>query len=308
MRPISNKQNSVQYLLDYILGSEAQLRLLRVILNEVEAPLGVSQLAVMAGLSPQWARRALNRLVECGIVLRIGGGRALKFGLRDKHPLVGALRELFRAEQQYFDALVSSLRTMLLGLREIRRAWIEKLPMSVRHPVEIVVVAKARAIGWLGEEVRSRLIASEKQFDIIIEVELFTQADAPNPGRDAVFLVALEKTTPTGTGRALQTHQQAEERSLLLAKGIAKLIRTKPSLIKRAKNHLNRLMHEDQGLASGDISEWRRLLETYSPERVSQLLVSRNSRADRLRQSLPFFAVLTAEEREELIASMEDLG
>jgi hypothetical protein len=47
--------------------------------------------------------------------------------------------------------------------------------------------------------------------------------------------------------------------------------------------------------------EWKQLLEAYSPERLGSFLASTSSRAARLRQSSPFFAVLTFEERERLM-------
>ena len=64
-------------------------------------------------------------------------------------------------------------------------------------------------------------------------------------------------------------------------------------------------MHEGQGTAARDVGEWRQLLEAYSPERLRDLLVSGTSRAQRLRQSSPFFAVLTPEERDRVLAAME---
>jgi len=73
----------------------------------------------------------------------------------------------------------------------------------------------------------------------------------------------------------------------------------------RAVQHLDRLLREGQGTASGDIAEWRQLLVAYSPERVRSLLVSTSSRAQRLRQSSPFFAVLTPGERDQVMAAIE---
>ncbi|MDP2401686.1 MAG: hypothetical protein Q8M66_06880 [Actinomycetota bacterium] len=58
-------------------------------------------------------------------------------------------------------------------------------------------------------------------------------------------------------------------------------------------------------MATGDIAEWRQLLETYSPERLRDLLVSRSSRAERLRRSSPFFAVLTPDERDRVVQAPE---
>lgn len=100
------------------------------------------------------------------------------------------------------------------------------------------------------------------------------------------------------------THAEASARSLLMAQAIANLIRTDPTLIRRAEQHLDRLIHEGQGMATADLVEWSQLLQTYSPERVRDLLVSTSSRGERLRRSAPFMAVLTPEERDQLLGGL----
>ena len=168
------------------------------------------------------------------------------------------------------------------------------------------MVTEVSAIEWIGEELRSRLVGLEKEFDLIIEVALFTRADAPLPGPDTVLLWSMSDDQNPETRRPALTHDQAEKRSLLFAQGIVELIQSDPSLVTRAKHHLNHLIHDDQGNAVGDIAEWRQLLETYSTNRIREFLVSRSSRADRLRQSSPFFAVLTADERDRLITLIDN--
>ena len=54
-------------------------------------------------------------------------------------------------------------------------------------------------------------------------------------------------------------------------------------------------------MATADLVEWRQLLQTYSSERLRDLLVSTSSRGERLRRSAPFIAVLTPEERDRLL-------
>jgi hypothetical protein len=90
-----------------------------------------------------------------------------------------------------------------------------------------------------------------------------------------------------------------------MARVIADFIKLDPTLIKRALRHTNRLLQEGQGTANADIGEWRQLLETYSAERIRDLLTSNSSRADRLRRSAPFFAVLTPDERDRLFERVE---
>ncbi len=305
MRPISKQHSAIRYPLDSILGSEAHVRLLRVFIHEADTPLSASDAARIAGLTPAGARKALERLVESGVIERVGSGRTPQYGLRGKEPVVRALGLLFIREQERYDSFVSSLQSALADLPEIRTAWLGELPMGAGEPIEISVVAEAQAIDWIGEELRSRLVGLEKESDLIVEVALFTRADSPAPGPHAFFLRSMEADQIPQVRQPARSHSQTEERALLMAREIADLIRSDPSLITRAKHHLNRLLHDDQGTATGDIAEWRQLLETHSPKRLRQLLVSRSSRANRLRQSSPFFAILTAEERDRLIASLE---
>jgi DNA-binding Lrp family transcriptional regulator len=305
MRPVTDKRNALRYPLEHILGSEAHVRLLRVLAHEVGAPLGVNDAAKLAGLTPQGARKALERLVETGIVERVGGGRTRQYGMRQEEPIVRSLTLLFADERERYEEVVSGLTKAVVGLHEALEAWVEKLPDRAGDPMEIVVVAETNAVSWIGQELRSRLVGLEKAFDLIIEVVVYTRADAPRPGPDALFLWSAEPEDIPVVRELTMTHREAEERSLRMARAVSELIRSDPSLIKRATQHLDRLAREGQGTAAGDITEWRQLLETYSPERLRTLLVSASSRAERLRQSSPFFAVLTADERERLMALME---
>jgi hypothetical protein len=171
----------------------------------------------------------------------------------------------------------------------------------------VVVVADARSLSWLGEELRTRLVGIEKEFDLIIEAAVFTRADAPLPSAEAIDLWVAEPDQGPGPEQPAGTHRETEERSLLMARAVAELTRTDASLTKRAAHHLDRLAHEGQGTATGDIAEWRQLLGTYSPDRLRRLLVSNSSRAERLRQSSPFLAVLSPQERDRLMTLMEKL-
>lgn len=304
MRPVSTQRSALRYPLDEILGSVAHVRLLRVLVHDVEMPLSVADAARLAGLTPAGARKALERLGESGLIERVGSGRAQKWGLKNDRPMIQALRHLFLQEHRHYEELVTGLQRAV-ALSEILAAWIERLPLGMTEPVDICVVTEVDAIAWMQGELRARLIEIEKEFDLIIEVAVFTRVDAPTPGPDAVFLWGIEVSHQSQPRRQAQTHSEADQRSLLMAESIAELIRSDPSLIRRAVQHLNRLLREDQGTASGDIAEWRQLLEAYSPERVRDLLVSTSSRAQRLRQSSPFFAVLTPSERDQVMAAAE---
>ena len=190
-------------------------------------------------------------------------------------------------------------------MAEVHAAWLDGLPMGDGEPLQISVVVDTKAISWMGQELRMRLAEGEKAFNLIMEIDVYTRADGVEPGEHAVLLWSTGTEGKRRRGPGRQGREESARRSLKTAGAIADLISRDSSLVRRAWQHTNRLLHEGQGTASGDINEWRHLLETYSVERIRDLLVSMSSRAERLRRSSPFFAVLTAEERDRVAEALE---
>ena len=71
MRPPRKQHDEFKYPLDHILGSSAQVRLLRVLVHDVDGPVSVTNAARMAGLSTMGARKALKALERMSIVVRV---------------------------------------------------------------------------------------------------------------------------------------------------------------------------------------------------------------------------------------------
>jgi hypothetical protein len=208
----------------------------------------------------------------------------------------------FEAEREYYEELIGGIR-QAVSFPEVDAAWFKPLPLDVTSAIQTIVVVDASNLSWVRDEVRSRLAATERRFDVIVEVAVHTHADAPEFGSADVALwgvvkpVAPRQSTP-------KTHAQAEARSLQLAQGVAELIRRDPSLARRAEQYLDRLISEGQGTATADLAEWRQILQTYSAARLSDLLTSGSSRGERLRSSAPFMAVLTAQERDHVLGRL----
>lgn len=304
MRVPRVSRSSLRYPLDDILGSPGLVRLIRVLVYEAASSVGVADAARMAGLSLAGARKALVRLTNLGIAERAGTGRALKFSPRVDHPFSLLLDLLFEKEQEHYESLISTLQ-QALTIPEVFSAWITKLPLEIGESLQLEVVTEARAIGWIKEELRTRLLEIEKKHDLIIELTIFTRADEPDTPKGAILLCGTGDEHNRNHLVGEPTQEESEQRSLKLAKAIADQLQLDPSLIKRTCKYINRLLHEDQGMANKDIVEWRQLLETYSVDRIRDLLVSTSSRAIRLRRSLPFLAVLTHHERDRILAQME---
>ena len=304
MRPPKEPRSALRYPLDAILGSEVQVRLIRVLIHEVTEPLSVTDIARLAGTTTVGARKALERLETAGFAERIGSGHALKFQLRESAVARDALARAFEMENRHYDELIGGLREAV-SLPEVAVAWYEPLPPNSKTAIHLVAIVNARDIVWMRGELRSRLAATENRFDVIVEVATHAMADAPKPGPDDIPLWGVVVDATATASAVPKTHAEASARSLRIARATADLIRTDPSLIRRAEQHLDRLIHDGQGMATADLVEWRQLLQTYSPERLRDLLVSTSSRAERLRRSAPFMAVLTPAERDQLLGGLE---
>lgn len=271
------------------------MRLIRVLIHDVGGPVSVTDAAKMAGLSTTGARKAFETLEGLGVAVRVGTDRAQKFGPKLGNPYSALLRQMFEMEQKQYEDLIQALHHAV-AMPEIRDAWIRDLPGESPQALEIDVVSETKAINWIGTELRSRLIRTEKRFDLIIELNVFTRADSHSLPDNAIVLWVAGDTDSIDQPPGIQSHAESAKRSFRMARAIAEFIKTDPSLVRRALQYTNRLLHEEQGTANSDTGEWRQLLETYSPERLRDLLVSQSSRAERLRRSSPFFAVLTPDE------------
>lgn len=306
MRPIATEQSFLRYPLNDLLGTAAHVRLLRVLADEVVGPISAAEAAERTGLTETGARRALGRLTKTGFVVRIGGGRSHQFALKDDDSLNESLTGLFRTERTRYEQLIEEIRKALGVLTEIRVAWLGDLPKDLGEPLEIGLIADSESLAWLTKEVRRRITDIEQRFDVTIEVRGFSDADAPSVSWQEVTLLAgVPPFRWTQMQAPLADHAAREQRALRLSEAIVELLEKDPSIVRRATRHLQRLMKDEPSVAAEDLREWQAILETYSPERLNRFLVSTTPRANRLRQSSPFFAVLTAEERDHVTAAME---
>lgn len=247
----------------------------------------------------------MDRLRIAGFVRRVGSGHTSTYAVLEDAVGMRALAQAFEDEQARYDRFLAMLKNAV-SIPEVTVAWLAGLPVGPSDPVCLSVVVEVRSVPWIQDELRTRLIGLEQEFDRIIEFSVHTRADAPTVSADAVLLWGVAPGLRE-TGRPpAKTHAAATQRELRTSREIAEMVRRDPTLVDRARRHVIRLLNEDQGMAKADILEWRQLLETYSPDRLADLLSSESSRAERLRQSSPFFAVLTSSEREAVLERMAE--
>lgn len=305
MQPIAISQDFTRTPLNDLLGTKANVRLLRILANEVVGAVGAPEAADQAGLTVAGARRALKRLARTGFVEPIGGGRTQKFRLNEADPLCRQLRELFGAEESRHEGLIRALSEALEALTEIDVAWIDTAPTDGGEPLHLGIMAGVRELTHLEDVVRQRITEIEGRFNLAIELHLFSGAEIE--AEDLASKTILLGYVTDGAARAegSRDHEARLERSRRVSEMIADMLARDPSLRRRAERHVESLLNSDQGTASHDLREWRDILANYSLQLLRDFLVSDTERARRLRQSSPFFAVLTHEERDELLSNVE---
>ncbi len=191
MRPITSTQSVLQNPLNELLGTEANVRLLRVLSIEVEGPLSAPDIAERAGLSIAGARKALSRLVSSGFVELVGGGRKQQYAFDSSRSLMKATMNLFLAEQQRYEGLIRSLRQVAQQLVPAPRSvWVHSFPLHLGDPLEISVLGDSGRISIIKSNARQEFAQIEQQVDITIEISGYTRADLPDVDIEKITLLA----------------------------------------------------------------------------------------------------------------------
>jgi predicted transcriptional regulator len=306
MRPVVYGQNSLRYPLNELLGAEAHVRILRVLANDVDGPITAPNVAERTGLTIPGTHQALKRLLQSGFVVRVGGGRRHLYELNRSDKLIKALLKLFQAEKNRYGALLNSIKKEFeKPVPYPRAAWIQELPNEYGDPLVIGVLHETKHLSNYIHGLRTQLNRIERNFDITIELKGYTKADLPDLNADKVTLLfgimpfrdkynLKMRTKPS-------THKEKDQHMLELSYKLAEAIENDTSFVRRAKEHVQRMLKKNHGSATKDIKEWRDILESYSIRRLSRFLTSTSERANRLRQSSPFFAILSTDERKQLL-------
>ena len=309
MRPPAKMQDPARTPLNEILGSEGDVRILRVLSFSRES-IGRTAVARRAQLNPSGVRRSLDRLAEFGIIEIIGCGRNIAVRLRDQHPLAAPLRSLFHAEQMVFDGIVDSAREAFSQRSLIADAiWLENSSSRSPGTVDVGVLAPPENIDEAVRIVEEHFKSFEKGHAIHFIVHGYTEADllaeTVEQAAHLEDITLLAGWIPyfmrTEEGGPIRTHRDVDQRARAFAEKIARLLTNDPSIIERALRWIDaRLTSADDRLVH-ELDEWRRILNELSIRQIQSLLREDSERADRLRQSLPFIEALTETERRELL-------
>jgi hypothetical protein len=321
MCPTKEHQNGLVNPLNEIFGTQANVRLLRVLALQ-NTSLTAGELAKRAMLGRTSIYPALHELERVGVIEFIGAGPRKLVQLRGNYPLSRILMKLFRVEAGRFDELTAALRKLISGMsRGPISAWIERGgedPESA-ETLTLHVVAPPEELNGLTDYLNERLADLERKHDVPIAVhgivpsELETLHRTPLTMLDAAILVGgvppvalLERSRSTAKTSTIASHDEHDARSRRLAVAIAAKIRRDPGLIAMAEERVRHRAREASPGERRELAEWIRILSTMSPARLRRFLLENSERAIRLRQTLPALNFLSPAERDAVMRSQTD--
>jgi len=316
VRPTAQRQSALRAPLNDILGTEANVRVLRV-LSQLSAPISATELAKRAQLQRSSVHRATKSLEELGIVEYVGTAAHSQIVLREQNPLAKAIRQIFNAERDQYDGLLTALQKLAESISPPPIAvWLNGAAATgTDRPGEqlvITLVDQARRLHETTELVRKHSERIQKRYDIQIEVRGRTTADLDALDQEEAARLLSDVTLlglpPGGVlsrykalwkARNIRVHSDHDERALDYGRAVADAITKDPSLIDEARRFINRRWETASARERKELAEWKQILDSSSPARLRKVLVDPGERATRLRQTIPFVGLFSPELPEE---------
>ncbi len=318
MRPPATPQSARRYPLNAILGTEANVRLLRVLIAAMGQPLASGELAARAALARTSIYRALDLLEQTGIVIYIGAGRQRQVRFRRDHSLAPALETLFTAEANTYAEFLGALRETAATIPDATSVWIEG-PLAtgtdtLGEPLACFLIAAPDRLPSLTTELRDAFAPIERMYDVTIPIHGLTRSELAmraEGGVSALMGAILLAGTPPAAFHPIARERLARQhritghgdhdaQALATAAALADLVAKDPSIIPRALQELERQMQRASSGERRELKEWAHILSTTTPRRLRNLLVHPGERMTRLRQTMPFVSLLSLEDRARL--------
>lgn len=319
MRPPKLQQSALRSPLNRILGTEANVRVLRALSRDPQ-PVTRTELARRAGLETKGAHRAANRLLEEGILRTVGAGTRQHVQVDERHPLASAVMSLFEAETARLDRLLVALRDAAGATTRLDAAWIEggfvKGTDAPGEPLVVGVLARGDALPDVLDSLRAALGGVEVREEVTVELAGATRADLAVADaaeqerlRDAMPVfgpppaVFIPEVKETRAARNRVVHGDRDEEQLALARAIAHRLERDPALIDVAAKRVAARLPKASPRERRELEEWKTILTTMSAGRLRRFLTDRGERATRLRQTMPFADLLTPAERKRAVST-----
>lgn len=323
MPPPRRSQNPLLTPLNRILGTEANVRLLRA-LTHARTPVAAGELARRARLSRTNIYPALAALERTGIVEFVGAGARRQVRFRSKHPLSHALLHLFTAEERRVESLTAELcKTLDEASPRAISLWLEDWGedgVETNDSAALYVLADPKSLTGILDSVSESIATVERAHGINLEIRGVTRSELESWSRtakerlkEAILLYGVPPTAfaskeqRLSRGQRLQSHDDHDARARRLAVAIAAKIKSDPGLVRIARQQIKKREKVASAREVRELKEWSRILATMSNARLRQFLVEDGERAKRLRQTLPGIGLLSPAEREAVLASASDL-
>jgi DNA-binding transcriptional ArsR family regulator len=302
MRPTANPQSALRNPLNHILGTEANIRVLRV-LAERSMPISAAELSRRTQLQRSTVSRSLKLLDELGVIHFSGVAPKAQVVLREPGLLSKALRQLFKAERSRFDALMDGIRTAASKLRVIS-VWIgPTIGLGIDRigdPVPLYILDRPDLVALNAQLLRQSLERLERRIDVTFDINEVTVADfgtsiGPESLEGTTLVVGIppldlfQKVTKAGRERRnISSHSQHDASALQRGRRIAAAIKHDPTLVEKARQYIEKRSQVASPGERRELLEWLRVLKHGSPAAIRKLLTDSSPRATRLRQTLPF--------------------
>jgi hypothetical protein len=115
------------------------------------------------------------------------------------------------------------------------------------------------------------------------------------------FRQSLDMRIPANKLPPARSHQWIDFVDLMVHRAMARKIRRKPGLFRRARRNIARWEKSNRGCPE-PLREWKRIFREHDMNGVLRLITRADEEGNRLRQSSPFCGILTAKEREAIWA------
>jgi hypothetical protein len=312
MRPPAQSQSALRFPLNHILGTEANVRVLRV-LSQLASPISAPELAKRSQLQRSSVHRATKFLEELGIVAYVGTAAHSQIALREESPVAKPIRQIFRAEREHYEGLLNSLQKLAESIHPPPMAvWLDgSVSAGTDRPGEhvvITVVDHAKKVDGTVDLLRKQSERIQKRYDVQIDVRGRTSADldALNVDESDKLLsaVPLLGVPPGGLlpryrklwkARNIRVHSDHDNRALAYGSALAEAITKDPSLVDDARRYIGRRWKNASARERKELAEWKRILGSASPAQLRKILTDPGERATRLRQTIPFIGLFSAE-------------
>ncbi|HET7565247.1 MAG TPA: hypothetical protein VFJ96_09655 [Gemmatimonadaceae bacterium] len=217
MRPTAKRQNRLRAPLNRILATEANVRLLRVLV-ESPAPATPGTLARRAQLGRTSVYPALRALSETGIIDRLGESAQRLVQLNEGHPLTAAIRALFAAERTAAATVVDRIRDAASAITPLPAAvWVEV--DGAGNVIRARLIDRADRVEAAAEQFRRALADLERDTGITIEAAGANRAELERIARRLERASSQERGEHAEWSRTFRTSSAQQLKRVLASLG-----------------------------------------------------------------------------------------